>query len=147
MKLAFAWMLLLMPQVDLAWESEVDVVEYSRVYNETNGDCILEQMIFWTHDFQMDRMQVVAWRLYRDERQLPTFNPITRKYEATWIDGADLRRVKAGAFERTHRMYDVELRERNILPADDRRGLGGPVPPPPYGEPTPAEPEEDLEVP
>lgn len=68
---------------------------------------------------------VVAWRLVKSPDQLPRPDRLHGGYVAVWHDNGLLRRVRSDAFRETWTQYDPELVEREFLPKDQRRGLGG----------------------
>lgn len=103
-------------------ETRVDVIEINHFYCE-EGQPIFDQIIYWDWCDAACRFQVRAWRL-ANRRGV---SPVRRAggYAALWLDGNDMRRVRAPAARETWTQFDPELVERSILSRDARKELGG----------------------
>lgn len=106
----------------------VDVTEINHYYNE-HGRLIFDQIIYYDWNPVKGRYDVVDWRHAKTEGQIPIRNYKTGEYEAVWHDCKPwdlLRCVKARSIRETWTNYDPEQLERDLLPAENRRGLREP---------------------
>ena len=108
---------LLMLPVDGAIEDRVHELEINHVY--CNGQHSFTQIIGWEFDEYELRMQVVFWRMQKEN-----MNPGNREF--VWHDGEILRRLRYDVLSERWLNYDVELAERSYLPQSKRRGLTTP---------------------
>jgi hypothetical protein len=69
------------------------------------------------------RHHVRAWRLIKDDSQLPVRDWQQGGFLSVWQDGELLRVVRSSAIRETWSQYDPELAEREALPPDRRREL------------------------
>jgi len=81
---------------------------------------IHSQLIFYNWCEYEKRFQVSEWRLQKTPQQIPTYDPKTREYVATWFDGMYIRRIRAKSFEETWKQYDREIVERQFLHKEKR---------------------------
>lgn len=92
----------------------VDVCELNHVYAD-DGSHTFTQVVWWRDNGE--RFEVVAWKIVKDGE------PHIERGQALWWDNG-LRQVKAKHYRERWSQYDVELYDREILPADQRKGLG-----------------------
>lgn len=113
-----------MPQLDGALVDYVDVLEVNRIYDD-RGREVLVQLLGWEKSSAPSGFSIVFWRLMRDEDRgmYPSFSYATQTYTSEFYDGETLRRVKAKKRWERWLQYDVEIRERDVLPKDQRREL------------------------
>jgi hypothetical protein len=115
------------PQDDVV-RDDIDLVELNHLYDE-HGKKLLDQVIYYEWCPQACRYQVRAWRLLKNQGQVPRRDWRTGEYSATWHDGDVLRHVRTAALRETWTQHDPELIEREFLPKDKRRDLRKPVSP------------------
>lgn len=101
---------------------EVDLVVLNHVY-DAHGRLVLHQIIFWDWNAAAARYQVVAWRLWKDERLSPQRDWLGGGYVLLWHDDDVLRRVRASSRLETWTQHDREIADRQRLPQSRRRGL------------------------
>ena len=109
-----------------AVETRTAWVEINHLVDVTPGDdgkpktrIILSQVIFWDSP---GREECVAWRLLD---KVDGIREDQRGVTITWTDGDTLRRVRAGFLIETATMIDPEVRARELVRSELRRGLGG----------------------
>jgi hypothetical protein len=113
-------LLSIVPRDDTVRES-VDLIELNHTFNE-NGDPNLCQLIYY--HWHRDRYEVIAWRMLKSPLMVPYRDHTHGGYTAVWVDDRDtLRVVRSKDFRESWTQYDVELWERNQLPANERREL------------------------
>ena len=95
----------------------VDVVEVNTVLN--GCEPLFTQVIWW--DEIGGREHVVAWRLCRDYDVIPRRHG--DEWVSRWNDRDGQREVWARLFRQSAETFDVEIRERALLPQRMRRGL------------------------
>lgn len=115
------------PQDDVV-RDDVDLVELNHLYDE-HGKKLLDQLIYYDWCPKACRYQVRAWRLLKNQVQVPRRDWRTGEYSATWHDGDVLRHVRTTNLRETWTQQDPELIEREYLPKDKRRDLKKPVNP------------------
>ena len=98
--------------MDLVARDRVDLIERNTVYDD-DGNQTLQQFIFW--DWQGQGHRVVAWRLAADKSWNP---PVLR-----WVENGRPRAVQCNYWQETHYQWDEEIRQREIVPECERRGL------------------------
>ena len=118
MKLLALLILSIVPRPDTPSET-VDLIEINWFFGH-QGELIFSQAIFW--DWRHDRYEVRAWRLVKEPGQLPVRDWQHGGYVTAWKDEG-LRRVRATEVRETFTQVDVEMEQRQVLPADQRRGL------------------------
>lgn len=104
------------PQDGLVVREDVDLIERNHFSND-EGREVFTQWVFWR--WEAGRHEVAAWRLDKPEMSFDQ-----RQLRLTWPDGPTLRQVRGGYFRETRTQYDVEMVERERLPATMRKGLG-----------------------
>jgi hypothetical protein len=107
------------PQQDVARET-VDLIEVNHFYDE-HGRLVFDQIIFM--DWDGIRLQVRAWRLIKNQAQLPQRDWKDGGYSALWQDGEVLRQVRSRSIRESWTQYDPELVEREYLPKERRKEL------------------------
>jgi hypothetical protein len=112
------------PREDVATE-RVDLIEVNHFYDD-QGRLVFDQLLFydWSHDD--GRYQLRAWRMVKNNSQLPQRNWQSGGYVATWQDGDVLRKISAATTRESWTQYDPELTEREFLPKEKRRELRSP---------------------
>lgn len=112
------------PREDVATE-RVDLIEVNHFYDD-QGRLVFDQLLFydWSHDD--GRYQLRAWRMVKNNSQLPQRNWQSGGYVATWQDGDVLRKISAASTRESWTQYDPELTEREFLPKEKRRELRSP---------------------
>jgi len=112
--------LLLLSSITFDMTQEVDLLELNSLY-DNNDQRVFEQMIYYEWDRVDNRYHVVDWRLLKHRGMIPIKQG--RYYETIWMDGDQLRRVRAKYYRKTWSRTDPEIGERERLPKDQRRGL------------------------
>lgn len=103
-------------------QDRVDLVEVNH-YHDERGRKVFDQLIFYDWSEQRKRFQVRAWRLIKNDRQLPRRDYDSDLYRVVWHDEGVLREVIAKSQRETWTQYDPELVEREYLPQDQRIDL------------------------
>ncbi|WP_145056962.1 hypothetical protein [Lignipirellula cremea] len=98
----------------------VDLIEINHFYDE-QGRLVFDQVIFYDWSEERSCYAVRAWRLLKKREQAPTRDWRTGDYRAMWRDGETLREIRSPAMRISWTQYDPELRNREILPKEDRR--------------------------
>lgn len=108
----------ILPPVDTVARESVEVAELNYFYDE-HGRLVFEQVIFYE-----ESGRVRDWRLVKGDRQIiPSRDWEAKGHLSHWWDGDLERRVRAKSFQETHLQYDPELRDREILPKEERKEL------------------------
>jgi hypothetical protein len=106
----FALLLLsIIPRDDCVRES-VELIEVNHVY-DLDGNQHLTQTIFW------NARDVIAWRMNNEGRLTPSGKVLY------FMDAGVVRCITARTVAESWTMYDVEVAARDLLPANERRGL------------------------
>ena len=113
------------PQDDVV-RDDVDLIEINHLYDE-HGKRLLDQLIYYEWCPTACRYQVRAWRLLKNQAQVPRRDWRTGEFTATWHDGDVLRRVRSTAMRETWTQHDPELLEREFLAKEKRRDLKKPL--------------------
>lgn len=116
--------LAIVPVQDVA-RDRVDLVEVNHFFDD-QGRKVFDQAIFYDFCTATERFQVRAWRLVKDQSQLPERDWEHGGYAILWQDGETVREVRAAMVRETWTQVDVELLEREILPQNKRKGLSAP---------------------
>lgn len=95
----------------IAISSHIDLVEINH-YHDYQGRPVFDQLIYYNWDSNARRYNVAAWRLLKDDSQVPIRNPESGAYSATWFDGKSLRTIHADRRMETWTQHDPENRER-----------------------------------
>jgi hypothetical protein len=117
-----ALLLVSLNPVELTATDRVDVAESNRFYD----DCwrlVFQQIIFYDWSPHTERFEVRAWRIVKDQSQVPARDWSGGGYSATWVDGDCIRQVRADSFRESWTQYDPELAEREWYPKERRREL------------------------
>lgn len=101
---------------------QVDLIELNHFYDEL-GKHVFDQVIFYNWSPRAGRYNICAWRLLKDDSQIPHRDWSRDRYLTRWYDGRILREVQSDAFRESWTQYDPELVERAYLPKDQRREL------------------------
>ena len=109
------------PQDDVVRES-VDLIELNHFYDE-HGRLVFDQVIFYDWSAGEARYNVRAWRLVKNQAQLPQRDWRSGGYSAMWQDGEQIRYIHSKSIRETWTQYDPELVEREYLPKERRREL------------------------
>jgi hypothetical protein len=112
------------PREDVAAES-VDLIEVNHFYDD-QGRLVFDQLLFYDWSHSDGRYQLRAWRMVKNNSQLPQRNWQSGGYSSVWQDGDVLRKVVAPATRESWTQYDPELTEREYLPKERRRELRSP---------------------
>jgi len=112
------------PREDVATES-VDLVEVNHFYDD-QGRLVFDQLLFYDWSNDDARYQLRAWRMVKNNSQLPQRNWQTGGYSAVWQDGDILRKIVSPAARESWTQYDPELTEREFLPKERRKELRSP---------------------
>jgi hypothetical protein len=108
--------------VELTAREHFDLVELNHFYDE-NGKLVFDQAIWYRWCCDMERYQVVAWRLVKNDQPAYARDWEGGGYIATWNDGEVMRRVRADSFRESWTQFDPELAEREYLPKEKRPEL------------------------
>lgn len=103
-------------------KDEVDLVEINH-YHDARGEHVFDQLIFYDWSSQKRRFQVRAWRLIKNDSQVPRRDHRQGNWLVRWHDDGILREVVAASRRETWTQYDPELMERDNLPQDQRLDL------------------------
>jgi len=101
---------------------QVDLIELNHFIDE-DGREVFRQVIFYDWSESHHRFHVRAWRLVKEESQLPRRRWNPSRYQCTWHDEGLLRRVTARHLRETWSQKDPERVNRKLLPEDQRIGL------------------------
>lgn len=121
-----ALLLAAIPHSDVVTEA-VDLIEVNHFFDE-QGRKVYDQVLFWDWNDWQGEYEVVAWRMLKTERQRPRREG--KIFITKWMDtqeGDVWRCVMAKAFRETWTQHDPELREREKLSKEKRRGLSKPL--------------------
>ena len=99
-----------------------DVIEVNSFY-DGEGRLVFDQLIFWDWYGEESRYHVRAWRLVKMPGQIPERDHARDCWRSVFHDGALLRVVEAESVGRSWTQHDPEAMEREVLPANHRRGL------------------------
>lgn len=117
MSLLAAILLLATIPHEITVRESVDLIERNHFYND-EGREVFTQWIFW--DWERDRHQVEGWR-----NNQPDFRFTERPPLLTWSQGTERRQVRSTYWRETWTQHDPELFDREIVPKDRRKGIGG----------------------
>lgn len=101
---------------DIVLRESVSSIEVNSFYDD-NGSLVFVQNIF------REPENVQAWRLVKDQSQLPQRDWSTDDYSVLWFDGDRLREVRTCSVVPSWTQYDRELDERERLPKERRKEL------------------------
>lgn len=100
----------------------VDLIELNHFYNE-KMEHVFDQFIFYDWSSQLKKFIVVDWRLKKDPNKFVCKNHHTNRWELVMHDEGNLRHIISKSHRETWTQYDPELRNRNIVTQENRRGL------------------------
>jgi len=112
--------LLLLSSITYDQTQEVDLIELNCFY-DNEAQLVFKQMIYYRWSHVDNRYHVIDWRLLKNRDMIPIKQG--RYYETIWMDGDQLRRIRAKYFRRSWTHEDPEIMERERMPKDRRRGL------------------------
>jgi hypothetical protein len=118
---------------DTILEEHSDLIEINHFFDE-QGRLVFSQIIFYEWCGADGRFQVRDWRLLKEQAQIPLRDWRNNRFVAEWRDAKEkdvLRRTTASALRETWTQYDPELKEREILPQEQRNRLRN-APPRPF---------------
>jgi hypothetical protein len=110
-----------MPRDTVAREA-CDLTEVNSFYDDM-GRLVFDQLLFFDWSHESGRYQLRAWRMVKNQSQLPTFSEARQRYECRWMDGDLERVVSSKAVRRSFTQFDPELTEREFLAKEQRREL------------------------
>src|SRR5690349_1107330 len=96
--------------LDFTARESVETIEVNRVFTY-EGEPNLSQVIFW------GKRDVIAWRMNNEGKLNPTGKVLY------FMDQGVVRCITARTVVKSWTMYDVEVAQRDYLPANERRGL------------------------
>ena len=102
---------------DRAIRDSANIAEVQHYYDE-HGRLVFDQLVFWCADDH-----VIWWKLIKTESDLPRRDWQYGGYVTTFMDGEQLRSVRAPSFRERWEQWDVELADREAFPKEKRRGL------------------------
>jgi hypothetical protein len=108
-----AALLLAIVPLDLPLTSRVETAEQNIIYDE-NGKETFRQIIIWQFNRATSREEVRCWWLLKDD----SFSGDMLRW-----DGQVMRRIVAERVRTVHSQCDREMRDRQRLPVEERRGL------------------------
>lgn len=97
----------------------VDMIELNHFVDE-DGREVFRQVIFYDWSRTHHRFHVRAWRLVKNESQIPQRRWNPDRYQCTWHDDGLLRQVWAPQLRETWTQRDPERVNRALLPEDQR---------------------------
>lgn len=103
----------------------VDLVEVNHYFDDA-GKPVFDQLIFFNWDDDANRFSVLAWRLIKNQNQIPVRQSSSGQYYAAWHDGKILRLIYADRALETWTQFDPETVERAYLAKDRRPDLLNP---------------------
>ena len=103
-------------------QEHIDLIEVNHFY-DSDGKFVLDQVIYYNWSPQETRFNVADYRLFKSQMQNP-IREIGVNHFSVWHDGNALRCIHSDGFIETWTQHDPEHREREILPNDERVGLG-----------------------
>jgi hypothetical protein len=107
------------PAASTTVRQRVDLIELNHFVDE-EGREVFRQVIFYDWSKTHRRFHVRAWRLIKQENQLPERRWNPAHYQCTWHDDGVLRQVWASSMRETWTQTDPERVNRGFLPEDQR---------------------------
>lgn len=113
-------------EIDIV-KDRVETIEVNHVY-DARGNHVFDQTIFWeTRIFRGKTVKTIkAWRLIKEQSQIPIKDHKTGEYKTFWKDGGVMREVVSDTFRESWTQYDPELFERENVPRHLRTELTNP---------------------
>lgn len=102
-----------------------DLIENNAYYDDQRR-LVFDQILFYDWSHHDGRYQLRAWRMLKNQSQLPRLNNATGRYECRWMDGDVERIITAPVVRNTATQFDPELTEREHLAKELRRELRSP---------------------
>lgn len=112
----------------LVVDQHVDLIEINH-YHDATGRRVLNQAIFYRWSAHDGRYHAHAWRLVKDDGQLPV-KDASGGYVCIWHDDGVLRRVRAAQCIESWTQVDPEKENRKYFPQNARSELAKRVPRP-----------------
>ena len=100
-------------------KQRVDMIELNHFVDE-DGREVFRQVIFYDWSDSHHRFHVRAWRLIKNESQIPERRWNPKRFQCTWHDDGLLRQVWAPQLRETWTQEDPERVNRALLPEDQR---------------------------
>lgn len=122
---ALLWASVALNPVDDTTVDEVDLIEVNHFHDE-QGRLVFDQIIFYDWCPDKSRYQVRAWRMLKEQTQIPRRDVRGGGFVAVWHDSQNgdlLRKVRSQSLRETWTQYDPELVEREFLPKERRKEL------------------------
>ena len=101
---------------------QVDLIDLNHYY-DSQGRHVFDQVIFYQWSRADARFQVREWRLMKAPMKPPCRVRADGPWVMRWRDQGEFREVSGKNFRETWTNYDPEIRERDYLPAGERRGF------------------------
>lgn len=98
---------------------ECDTIEINHVYCADTGRENFTQIIVWDYEEPEGREHVRAWRMFKGSYPYR----VGDAWQMTFDDCGTLRKIRSRHYRETEAPYDIELRERDVRPANERREL------------------------
>ncbi len=106
-----------------------DAIEQNFYYDE-QGRLVFAQLIYYDFPPTAERHFVRAWRLVKDQSQVPQRDWRNGGYTSLFYEasqsGECWRLITAPSYYESWTQWDVELVEREYMPKEKRRELSGP---------------------
>ena len=100
-------------------KQRVDLIELNHFVDE-DGREVFRQVIFYDWSKAHHRFHVRAWRLVKNESQVPVRRWNPTRFQCTWHDDGLLRQVWAPQLRESWTQQDPERVNRALLPEDQR---------------------------
>lgn len=113
------------PTTSTTVRQRVDLIELNHFVDE-DGREVFRQAIFYDWSKTHRRFHVRAWRLIKQENQLPQRRWNPSHYQCSWHDDGVLRQVWSSSMRETWTQQDPERVNRGLLPEDQRVPLFAP---------------------
>ena len=97
----------------------IDLIELNH-FIDGEGREVFRQLIFYDWSDLDKRFHVRAWRLVKNDRQLPQRFWKPERYKCQWHDNRQLKTVTAKQLRETWAQQDPERVNRKFLPEDQR---------------------------
>ncbi|MGB7324341.1 MAG: hypothetical protein WBD31_05680 [Rubripirellula sp.] len=100
-------------------QQTVDLIELNHFVDD-EGREVFRQLVFYDWSKTHRRFHVRAWRLVKNDNQLPTRHWSPDRHQCRWYDGGLRRQVSAPHMRETWTQQDPERVNRKLLPEDER---------------------------
>lgn len=102
-------------------KDQVDVIELNH-YHDSTGKHVFDQFIFRNWSRQNKRHDILYFHVNKNNDVIRRIGD--KKYVVNFLDSQErFRVVYSNSYVETWTGYDPELKERNLLPYEDRKGL------------------------